>query len=153
MKKGVAVILITSILLVCVSCNNKTTIAEKENNKNSQTSTIDSSQSFPSSLLSDPIIGLWFGETIVNSGEVLPITTNAYLDIRNDGKFVLHLDENTNFSGEWEPVGRSTENQDGKLYRLKVEDDRLYLFDKDDDDKLYVMVNGEDDSIMFTFKK
>ncbi len=153
MKKGIAVILITSILLVCVSCNSKTTIDEKESSKNSQTNAIDSSQSFPSSLPSAPIIGLWFGEAVVNSGEVLPITTNAYLDIKSDGKFILQLDENTNFSGEWESIGRSIENQDGELYRLKVEDDRLYLFDKDDDDKLYVLVNGEDSSIMFTFKK
>ena len=134
MKKGVAVILIISILLVCVSCNSKTAISI-------------------SSLPSDPIIGLWIGETVVNSGEVMPITTDAYMDIRNDGKFVLYLDENTSFSGEWEPVGTSTENPDGKLYRLNVGEDRLYLFDKDGDDKLYVMVNGEDDSIMFTFKQ
>ena len=163
MKRGFIFVLLTSILFTCISCNSPTA----ENVQSSQTSTIDFSTYSESDV---SIIGMWDIKAVVQSGEVIPLPDGPFLNIERDGEYLLFLDENTKYSGEWEqldyaankeeysdnlnPYEDSSEEQNiSNIYRLKTYDGDFLLVEMDNNQKYIWIGNETDDAIMFVLEE
>lgn len=157
MKKGIMFILLAGILFTCTSCN-----STAENIPSSQTSMIDFSTYSESDV---SIIGVWNVKAVVQSGEVIPLPTGPFLNIERDGEYLLFLDENTKYYGEWERLDytRNKEEYSDKLnsyedsseeqnisniYRLRTYDGDFLLFEMDNNKKYIWIGNETDDAIM-----
>lgn len=158
MKRGIIFILLINILFTCISCNSSTT----ENVPSSQTSTIDFSTDSESEA---SIIGVWEIKAAVHSGEVTPLPDGPFLDIERDGEYLLFLDENTKYSGQWKqldytgnkeeysdnlnPYVDSSEEQNiNNIYRLKTYDGDFLLLEMDNNKKYIWIGNETRDAIM-----
>ena len=113
---------------------------------------------------------MWDIKAVVQSGEVIPLPDGPFLNIERDGEYLLFLDENTKYSGEWEqldyaankeeysdnlnPYEDSSEEQNiSNIYRLKTYDGDFLLVEMDNNQKYIWIGNETDDAIMFVLEE
>lgn len=97
---------------------------------------------------SEPIVGKWNASVAVESGDIIPITSNSYVNIKKNGTFELHLDGISEETGTWELFDEFDTSEVGTAYVLEFEDGlNGYLFYKDE--AINIMIG----SIMINFQK